>query len=337
MKREMTIAALLFTLVHAGAAMASDQLNPLTGKPLQETSGQETKKAVDTKQSQPASMAPGQFGPALQPVDHGTYMVPPPPGGGIGGPTTSRSIEPQKKELEPHEFYSVDGVVNDMIVIRDNRDPDRTFTVDNLDELDNEGVVKYPKILFGKEAKKALKDNKDRDQLAAMVLKLTRENARIKEDLRQKSRTKKTAEAEITALKRKSDDEIARITRKYEGSAKDHEMGKAALNRQIEDLSKQVATLRERAKGYETCVASSKDAMNDFSLLTGILYNSNLGTNYNVPKVGKFKGVLHNDLLFAFVPLGQKDAADKYMKATTYRAYKTDNYIMYINSKNLVE
>ncbi|MEI7962179.1 MAG: hypothetical protein WCI04_07625, partial [archaeon] len=59
--------------------------------------------------------------------------------------------------------------------------------------------------------------------------------------------------------------------------------------------------------------------------------------DYNIPKIGKFKGVPYNDLLLAFVPIESKSKADVYLKGTMIRAYKNDKYILYINSKKLVE
>ena len=64
---------------------------------------------------------------------------------------------------------------------------------------------------------------------------------------------------------------------------------------------------------------------------------SGIGVTYNIPKVGLFKGIPFQNLVFAVVPMSMKTQADQYLKATTLRSYKTDNYMLYVTTKGMTK
>lgn len=275
----------------------------------------------------------------------------------------------EKKELKPEDRYVIDGIVNNNIVIIDQLNTDRYMQVKDMTMLDNACLVKYPSILCGESAKRALKNNEDKETLSARVLALSKELSSEKAKLattsatatrqntelvnlklklasldktlsdKQKaelllSTTKKAVEVQLDTTKKTSDLVIANIKKDYEtqlAALKKANADEAAKLKIIEPKLLQTAT------EFKTYRGETKDAMTDLSMLTSIIYNTSIGTDYNIPKIGKFKGVLHNNLIFAFVPIESKAKADTFMKSTMLRAYKSDKYVLYINNKKLVE
>jgi hypothetical protein len=355
----ITIASIILA---SSVAYAAESINPLTGHPM--------KSFVITQKSDSKTPVPGNMqnpyipAPAYQPQYQS--MLPPP---------SQQTQEKDKvKVLDPEERYVIDGIVNDNVVLIDLLNVDRYMQVDNMTVLDNGCLVKFPSILCGNEAKKALKLNADKDELSHRVLALSKENTAVKLKLAE-SNHKITTQfkninsyetkikqlelksssydivnnqlATTTATATKNDLELAKLRTQLAESAKAiSEQHKTELELKtlrkantdatatIKSIEPKLAQATTDLKSYKT---ETKEAMADLSMLTNIIYKTSIGTDYNIPKLGKFKGVLHDNLIFAFVPIESKVKADAYMKTTMLRAYKSDKYILYINSKKLVE
>lgn len=344
MKKLITIISIIIT---GSIAYATEPINPLTGQPMKQAP------VATAKTEGKSTTSPSMQNPYIPaPVYQSQYPQIPQQN------SQQREDKPVKKELKPEERYVIDGIVNNNIVIIDQLNIDRYMQVRDMTMLDNACLVKYPSILCGESAKNALKNNESKEALTARVLVLTKEIAAEKARLVTTTATatrqntelvnlklklasldktlsdKQKAELQLNVTKKTSDLEIVNIKKDYEtqlAALKKTNADEAAKLKLIEPKLLQTTTELKNYRG------ETKDAMTDLSMLTSIIYNTSIGTDYNIPKIGKFKGVLHNNLIFAFVPIADKTKADTYMKSTLLRAYKSDKYVLYINNKKLVE
>lgn len=430
MQKLITIA--MITIIATASAFAADPINPLTGEPMKQPLTVQKTESKSPNMPNPYIPAPG-FAPQYP-------TAPPPP---FVSPFEKEKEKEKDKVIKPEEQYAIDGIVNSNIIILDRINEDKYMQVKDMTVLDNGCLVKYPAILCGDQAKKALKLSEDKDELSHKVLSLTKENAALKskvtnsvvehnrtlkkitshehkiKDLELKNKelvskadtipgltkrladsattianqgvkistlsanlslfnktlsekqkaeivfnaNKKAYDAEIAALKKSHATEIAAIkkTRETEIAAsnkatadaaalakKNHDLALSMIDAELANLKKLnsdsattiktiVPKLTSTLTELATSQALAKETMADMSMLTNILFKSSLGTDYNIPKIGKIKGVQHENLIFAFVPIDAKEKADAYLKNTLLRAYRTDNYVLYINDKKLVE
>lgn len=381
MKTSMiVICSFLFTTNMAIAATAD--INPFTGGPLKADSAAKPKAAQATiAEKQPYLPAPpmGLINPQYIPQN-----------------TTQQKPEEKKKELDPNARFVIDGIVNDNIIIKDLMNEDKIIYVNDLSVLENGCLVKYPFVLCGKAAEKALRTLEDKEELSKKVVHVTKENGELKikiasltkqlsdyehkirqlepkavktenlsKQLEQTVNDKRNIEKEATEAKAKLNTIEKYISEKDKFTVEIAALQKtnAELAKKKEDLEKKLSLLEPQIpklkadyetqiakikadsdqvinkikNDFDTTKAETKEAMLDLSALTNILYASTLGVDYNIPKIGKFKGVLFDNNLYAFTAIAQQEKADSYFNKTVKRAYKTDKYILYIVDKKLVE
>lgn len=396
MKRIVGISMAVLMLGATAVFAVPTENNPFTGEPIKANPNEPAKKTVTTGTT-PTLPMPNPYIPAP------SMMNPQMPQG------IPAKQEEKKKERKPEERFVIDGIVNDSILIKDYENEDRMLYVSDLSMLENGCLVKYPSILCGDMARRAMKLNEDKDELSHKVINMTKENTAIRNklsetnakfdetnkrykqfetetasarkkdelkiiDLQLKLDTftktlseKQKAEMQSQSLVKTNEATIDRLKKEHEAALatqkKNHEDIVAALvKKQIEEIASlkktndtEIDSLRKTTISYSktlqvvepkleaatkevaACNSEIKDVMTDMSMLTSIVFKSNIGIDYNIPKIGKFKGVVQDNLIFAFVPIESKAKADNYLKATMLRAYKTDKYILYINNKKLIE
>lgn len=207
----------------------------------------------------------------------------------------------------------------------------------------------------------AAKENGDlRNKIAALNKQLSQNEDKIRllepKAVKSDSLTKKLGEVEaskkkieteasqanekLTTLETETKNKISSLE-KYLSEKEKLELEIKTIKKSNGDLLRKVAIIEPQLLNMQNELATSKnvskEAMMDMSLITDILYNSPMDTDYNIPKIGKFKGVLTKDFFFAFVPIAQREKADVYFRSANKRAYKTEKYILYINDKKFIE
>lgn len=312
----MSMFIVLFTCMFA---YADGDKNPFTGQSIKENTPTATSKTASK----------------VIPVPSGKMQIPPPPIMFQQPLMPQQGVynnQQQALNISPEERFEIDGIVNDTVIIKDRKNPDLLIHKNDFDVLPNGCVVKYPQILCGSDAAKALKTFSDKSSIATRYMELTKEYGVVK----QQNETLIAKNAEYEKLKQDSVkikqyiDEVKKLTDNTNILTKQI----ADLKAEKSDSVKRIEALKDEVKKTELF---SKETIIDLNSLVNLLYSSPQNIDYNVPKVGKFKGVLSGELFYAFVPLSQKDKADSYFKKYNKSAYKTESFVMYINNKKFLE
>lgn len=339
----ITFICILFSI----SVFAAENINPMTGEAVKPITDVKTNKPKDSPAPNANAPRPGNipFIPAPNTSSMPYNFSPVMPMNQQNQKVTTD--KPGKKEIKPTERYVIDGIVDDTITVRDLLNEEKIIYVNDLTILDNGCFVKYPFILCGKQADKALRSIEDKDELSKKVLHLSKENGELQKKISAISKQIAYYENKIQQLEPKINNTDKTLERyKTEKQQLTNEI--ASLNNKIIDITKSKDELNNKLLSLEPQVAKfknetdaakseSKESLSDLSSLTSVIYTSQLGTDYNIPKIGKFKGVLLNNNIYAFVPIEQREKADAYFNKTLIRAYKTDKYVLYINNKKLVE
>lgn len=212
---------------------------------------------------------------------------------------------PAEKKPEPEDRYTVEGIVNDKIVLIDHELDDRTLHVNDLSLLDNGCVVKFPKVVCGKPAKAIIAAKIANNELAEKYETLAKEKSLIYRE--NEKLTARVTELETT---------IKTLTPEAEkGKNADYYFAEMQKAKEALKSQEEWQTEVRKAKTAQT------EAMTDLSELISMVITTKSGTEYNVPGFGRFRALEGGNTMFAFVPADTREKAEKYFGSTIRRGY----------------